>query len=153
MSLAIQIPTGGSPQMRLRNPPKAGIARWAPAFLKLPVLSIRQPWAWLVVNGLKDIENRTWRTHYRGQILIHASANLKDLTWDERERCESLGGAKMPEDYDVGGVIGIVEIVDCVRRHRSVWKHGPSWGWVLADACPLRFRECKGAVGFFYPTW
>lgn len=35
--------------------------------LKLPILSIRQPWAWLIVNGYKDIENRTWPTHFRGK--------------------------------------------------------------------------------------
>ena len=35
-------------------------------------LSIQQPWAWLIVNDHKDIENRDWRTHYRGPVLIHA---------------------------------------------------------------------------------
>ena len=39
--------------------------------LKLPILSIRQPWAWLIVNGYKDIENRTWSTRFRGKVLIH----------------------------------------------------------------------------------
>ncbi|MEI3544750.1 MAG: ASCH domain-containing protein [Alphaproteobacteria bacterium] len=46
--------------------------------LKLPILSIRQPWAWLIVNGYKDIENRTWPTHFRGKVLIHAGKK-----WDE----------------------------------------------------------------------
>ena len=32
-------------------------------------LSIRQPWAWLIVNGYKDIENRDWKTHYRGRWM------------------------------------------------------------------------------------
>jgi hypothetical protein len=35
-------------------------------------LSIRQPWAWLIVQGHKPIENRTWPTTYRGPLLIHA---------------------------------------------------------------------------------
>ena len=129
------------------------MARWTPALLKLPVLSIRQPYAWLVVNGIKDIENRSWRTNHRGPLLIHASANQADLYMDVIEACQANGQVSMPEAYDVGGVVGIVDVVDCVRRHSSPWKHGPSWGWVLANARPLKFRECKGAVGFFYPKW
>ncbi len=43
--------------------------------LKFPILSIRQPWAWLIVNGYKDIENRTWSTRFRGKVLIHAGKN------------------------------------------------------------------------------
>ena len=39
---------------------------------ELKVLVVRQPWAWLIVNGYKDIENRSWRTRYRGALLIHA---------------------------------------------------------------------------------
>lgn len=38
----------------------------------MKALSIRQPWAWLIVNGYKSIENRTWNTRIRGTILIHA---------------------------------------------------------------------------------
>ena len=40
--------------------------------MKMKALSIKQPWAWLIVNGFKDIENRTWRTKIRGEFLIHA---------------------------------------------------------------------------------
>ncbi len=65
--------------MKLKPPPRIVAARWTPALLKLPVLSIRQPYAWAVVHGIKDIENRSWRTHYRGPLLIHASANRNDL--------------------------------------------------------------------------
>ena len=39
-------------------------------------LSIRQPWAWLIVHGWKDIENRTWRTRVRGRFLIHAAKGM-----------------------------------------------------------------------------
>ncbi len=49
--------------------------RWAPRLKPLRVLSLRQPWAWLIVNGYKDIENRSWRTNHRGPLLIHASSN------------------------------------------------------------------------------
>ncbi|WP_229215634.1 ASCH domain-containing protein [Duganella sp. CY15W] len=39
----------------------------------MKALSIRQPWAWLIVNGYKDIENRSWSTNVRGKVLVHAS--------------------------------------------------------------------------------
>ena len=45
----------------------------------MKVLSIRQPWAWLIMTGLKDVENRTWNTDFRGQFAIHAS---RKFDWD-----------------------------------------------------------------------
>jgi hypothetical protein len=39
-------------------------------------LTIRQPWAWLIVHGHKDLENRTWCTSYRGPLLIHAAGTM-----------------------------------------------------------------------------
>ena len=36
------------------------------------VLSIHQPWAWLIAMSYKDVENRSWRTAYTGELLIHA---------------------------------------------------------------------------------
>ena len=42
----------------------------------MKVIVIRQPWAWLIVNGYKDVENRTWVTRYRGMLLIQASARF-----------------------------------------------------------------------------
>ena len=38
----------------------------------MKTLSVRQPWANLIVRGIKDIENRSWKTNFRGRILIHA---------------------------------------------------------------------------------
>lgn len=47
------------------------------------VLSIQQPWAQLVIRGVKQIEIRSWTAAYKGRIAIHASANTK---WQEVER-------------------------------------------------------------------
>lgn len=43
----------------------------------MKALSIRQPWAWLIANGHKDIENRTSHTNFRGDFLIHASKKFE----------------------------------------------------------------------------
>lgn len=44
----------------------------------MKAISIHQPWAWLIVEGYKDIENRTWLTAYRGPVLIHAGLTRAD---------------------------------------------------------------------------
>ena len=38
----------------------------------IPALSIQQPWAWFIVNGYKDVENRTWSTKFRGRPMTTA---------------------------------------------------------------------------------
>jgi hypothetical protein len=119
----------------------------------MKALSIRQPWAWLVVNRHKDIENRQWRTHTRGRVFVHAS---KGMTRDDYLACElccsDIPGVSLPpfEDLQRGGIIGSVEIVDCVDQDASPWFFG-EYGWVLKDATPLPFQPCKGALGFFTP--
>jgi hypothetical protein len=121
-----------------------------------PALSIRQPWAWLIVNGVKDIENRTWPTRFRGEFYVHAS---KGMTRDEYESAwwfaEKAARGKFilpkPEDLERGGIVGRAEIVDCVRHSDSLWFVG-NYGFVLRDASRLNFRPCKGALGFFAPV-
>lgn len=116
-------------------------------------LSIRQPWAWLIVAGKKDIENRTWETTFRGPVYIHAA---KGMTM--REYCQAmnfialrrLGVAQIPlfEALDRGGIVGVAEIADCVTASTSPWFVGPR-GFVIRNVRPLPFFPCKGALGFF----
>ena len=128
-------------------------ARWTPTLQGLPALAIRQPYAWLVVNGIKDIENRSRRTHYRGQILIHASLNEDLLLGDSLTALSTLAGVDFPDSFKTGGIVGVAEIIGCEHIHGSDWKDPSSWGWVLANARPLPFRPCKGALGFFRPKF
>ena len=115
-------------------------------------LSIRQPWAWLVVNGWKNIENRGWATKYRGQLLIHASVAV---TRADYEACrifvdgihEDLA-MPMFEDLPRGGIVGDVTLLDCVREHYSPWFTGPV-GWVLDDACVCTLIPWIGRQGLF----
>lgn len=109
----------------------------------LQALSIRQPWAWLIVNGHKDVENRDWRTGYRGRVLIHAGKN-HDGNKDEWD----WPYIQKPDHFDYGGIIGIAEIADCVQTHPSDWFCGP-FGFVLRKARPLPFLPCRGKLGFF----
>jgi len=114
-------------------------------------LSIRQPWAWAIINAGKDIENRSWSTKVRGRVLIHAGLAWDDgkaegllsiLHWSERYR------VAMPARVDAGGIVGEAEIVDCVDQSSSPWFFG-RFGFVLRNARPLPFRLLKGRLGFF----
>lgn len=109
----------------------------------MKALSIRQPWAWLIAAGYKDIENRSWSTKYRGRFLIHAGRRYdgprNEWDWPEIEP---------PDEIDLGGIIGEAELVDCVTQSRSPWFCGP-YGFVMRNARLLPFRECRGALGFF----
>ena len=130
---------------------KSPLGRWNPKLKQLRVLSLRQPWAWLVVNGYKDIENRSWRTNYRGPLLIHASSTISDFTLENLATIYKKHGVRVPEVLDTGGIVGVVDVVDCVKGHPSKWKSKGLWGWVLANPRRLPFRECKGFVGLFSP--
>ncbi len=72
----------------------------------MKVLTIREPWASLIINGYKEYEFRNWKTNYRGKILIHTSSIIdKDML--DRFKDYNL-------DYITGAIIGEAEIVDCI---------------------------------------
>ena len=112
----------------------------------MKILSIRQPWAWLIVAGHKDIENRTWATNLRGEIYIHAGKYVPYES--EVEEIESQFKIQLPRDFEVGGIVGCTTITDCVEAHSSRWFFGP-FGFVLARSRPVRFHPCTGRLGFF----
>jgi hypothetical protein len=129
----------------------------------MKALSIMQPWAWLIVNGHKSIENRSWRCHIRGPILIHAGKKLdKDAASDLVDGIHPVTGCDIvngradditaPAAWELGGIVGEAEIVDCITASDDEWFCGP-FGIVLRNARPLLFRPCKGALGFFVPDW
>jgi len=116
----------------------------------LLAISIRQPWAWLIVHGHKDIENRVWRTHFRGKVLIHAGKAWGRAEKDDRDEVELQFGIRIPEVLPLGGLVGTAEITDCVTKSDSPWFNGP-YGFVLANAIPMEFVPCKGELMFFNP--
>ncbi len=113
----------------------------------MKVLSIRQPWAYLIATGLKDIENRTWMTSFRGVFLIHAgkSFDYQGYHWVISEIGLALPA---PHRFETGGIVGEAEIVDCVTRYDSRWFSGP-FGFVLRNARPREFNPVSGKLGFF----
>ncbi len=115
-------------------------------------LSIRQPWAWLILNAGKDIENRQWATKYRGRILIHASKGMTRAEYDGAASyawaCGFVHRVAPFDDLPRGGIVGEAEIVDCVTTSDSPWFVG-DYGFVLRNAKPLPYLPFKGRLGFF----
>lgn len=125
---------------------------------EMKALSIMQPWAWLIVNGHKDIENRTWQDtnpglKFRGKVLIHAGKKVdggKREYADFQEEILLMHRIVMPDydDLQLGGIVGMAEFTDVVTDSDSPWFHG-KYGFVIARAKPLPFLPLTGQLGFF----
>jgi hypothetical protein len=113
----------------------------------MKAITVRQPFAWLIVSGRKDVENRSWRTHYRGPLLIHAAKKFHEMPLSD---IADVFRVRLPpiEDMKCGGIVGICELVDCVDEHRSKWFVGP-FGFVLRNAKELPFIEKTGGLGLW----
>ena len=131
-------------------------------------MSIRQPWAWLICAGLKEVENRTWLTKFRGRIYVHAGKTMdvcvpQHSLFGESWIMDRLSPEQQAAYYvarrDRGAIIGEVDIVDCRFRFPdendnlySKWAARGQYGFILAN--PVLYDEpipCKGALGFFEP--
>jgi hypothetical protein len=113
----------------------------------MKALTIKQPWAHLIITGQKDIENRTWTTSYRGPVLIHAGKALDEIAYDVMRSEEDVD---LPHDryLDRGGFVGVAWLADCVTRSDSDWFEGP-YGFVLTGVRRCQFYPCKGALGLW----
>lgn len=98
-------------------------------------LSVKQPWANLIADGRKTIEVRTWRTTYRGLVLIVSS--------------------QKPKIEPIGSAVAIAEIVDC--RPMGIEDEGLAccemrlgdFAWVLNNVRPIVPIKIKGALGIY----
>ena len=110
----------------------------------MKILLVRQPWAGLIVLGHKTVENRSWKTMYRGPVRICASKRPDDVSADDIKRRFDIA-----LDYNellLGGIIGITEIVDCVRDSNSQWAQPVHWHFLLANSRPLPFNHATELI-------
>ena len=121
----------------------------------MKALSIKQPWAYLIVNGYKDIENRTWPTNFRGRIYVHTGKSEDEFAYHWLERMvlvhHRIPRVEISFPLTFGAIIGEVDIIDCVLSSDSPWYAG-QFGFVLSN--PVAYAEpipCKGKLGFFEP--
>ena len=112
-------------------------------------LTIQQPWAWAITAGYKTVENRTWRTSYRGWVAIHAGASD---AWMTRglSFLRSLGVAT-PDNFDTGCITAVARLCNIATPENcdSPYACGP-YCWELQNVHPLtRPIRLTGRQGLF----
>lgn len=138
--------------------PTIGDALGRPDGVPRMALSVRQPWAWVIVFGGKDVENRGEMAIQRGgmraqvgkRIAIHAA---KGMTREEYESaCDFMAGIGVtcPPAADLlrGGIIGTAYLASVVKEHTSPWFFGPR-GLCLIRPEPVPFIGASGELGMF----
>jgi hypothetical protein len=121
---------------------------------RIPALSIRQPWAELIVRGSKTMEIRSWTTRYRGPLYIHAAKHY-DLELERRFGLNEvfhggfIGGAQL----DMIVALNPRRFALLRDQHLSAGSApAHAYGWVLSKPCRLRTPlPARGRVGLFYP--
>ena len=148
----------------------------------MKALSIKQPWASLIIKGapmfklvnhgdggshvefagfiFKDIENRWWATKFRGRIYVHASSKPDDFTKTTQWLGEHIGLSPFAcmilssSQYSPRGcILGEIDITDCISESKSPWFTG-AFGLCLANRKAYEIPiPCKGKLGFFEPDF
>jgi hypothetical protein len=129
-------------------------------------LTLTQPWASLMALQAKRIETRSWKTPYRGELVIHAA---KGFPGDAKDFCTSSGvravtGNMTPAQFPLSRGLCVVRLIDCISTDdkclgeyftvpNEVWFGDYSTGryaWVTEFVRPLHDeRTVKGALGLW----
>ena len=130
----------------------------------MKTLSVRQPWAWLIVNGYKNIENRTWYTKHRGRVLIHAGLKMDYSAFEGDPAYRRLlpwirhligfeGNDAWEQGFTptmLGAIVGEAHIDDVRPASWSPWYTPGNLAFQLSNAVayekPLSYR---GRLGLF----
>ena len=117
----------------------------------MKVLTIKEPWASLIINGYKVYEFRNFKTNYRGKILIHAGLTL--------EKNNAIKFNNYNLDYGKGEIIGEAYITDCILVDKlysidplvyGKSEHSRIYAWKLEHIIKYNKRiSCKGKLGLW----
>jgi len=135
---------------------------------RLKTLSIKEPWASLIMFHGKDVENRSWSTGHRGPLLIHASRSVDlepDRTskhncyqndWENlRYSLAALGIVNLPENIarlniNPGHILGTVNLTGCIKNSCSIWADRGQYHWLLSNPVPFSASyPTRGQLGIF----
>ena len=124
----------------------------------MKVLSIKEPWASLIMNGTKKIETRSWKTKYRGETYIHASLSKAKITKPEvYELIKDM-------NFKCGYIICKCNLVDCIYmtdeyvndmkiNHYEEYICGHyevgRYAWIVEDVKVIEPIEAKGKLGLW----
>lgn len=81
----------------------------------MKVLTIKQPWATLIMSGIKKYEFRSWKTNFRGEFLVHAG---KGVDKEAMERLKKY----LPDEIPIGKILGKATITDCIAMNDDLAK-------------------------------
>ncbi len=109
-------------------------------------LAVKQPYAWALLSGIKDIENRSWSTDYRGPVAILAGASKSEVNAYGKSN-------KLKTDFPFGAIVGVVDLVDVIPLSEALEKNPWAWGpycWRVANARMLaKPIPAKGKLKLF----
>lgn len=115
----------------------------------MKALSIKQPWADLIIYGYKFIETRTWKTDYRGELLICSSKSVDREAMDYFKDLFS-----QDHKFLTGKALAVVTLRDCIKMTKE---HEASalcdlydgYSWILENIKPIEPFGIKGQLGLF----
>jgi len=103
----------------------------------MKALSIKQPWASMIISGEKTIKTRTWKTPYRGDLLICSSRQ-------PRLPGHIYGHAlAIAELYDCRPIAKADEISACCKIYDG------AWSWCLRNIRPIKPFPVRGQLGIY----
>ncbi|HVI44506.1 MAG TPA: ASCH domain-containing protein [Chitinophaga sp.] len=127
----------------------------------MKALSIQQPWATLIVNGVKNVEIRTWKTHYRGNLWLHTGKKQDTAAADYYFSQDMLGNQVLPQ----GAYIGIIELSAIVPLDAERWEkwkpvhldlgkfHPGMFAWLVSVVKKFEHPIAgRGELGLFTPN-
>jgi hypothetical protein len=136
--------------------------------MKLKALSVKQPFAYLIATGQKTIETRTWKTNYRGDVLICSgkTPHTGTLLYFERNTIISTSAMryayqhKTHELMQMGKALCIARLVGCRKMNDNVSDRVAAWceyqpdtyAWVFEDVRPVDPFPIKGQLGLWDVT-
>jgi hypothetical protein len=115
----------------------------------MKTLTVKNPWAAAILLLGKDVENRTWRTDFKGRILIHSSFK-DDKTAYQGMFAKLFTDPAFTARLKFGFILGSVELFGCVNNAKSRWAEPNLWHWQLRD--PIVFEKpipVKGSLGLW----
>lgn len=122
-------------------------------------LSLRQPWAWMIIHGGKDVENRKWVSSKEGWVFIHAAATLGLSEYHEamcfaQPRMDAVTWQKVPARGNIGrgGIVGAMKISPSDRGIVSKWRMDGQFPIPVLEVRALPFVPCKGMLNYFTPA-
>ena len=121
----------------------------------MKVLTIKEPWASLIAYGYKEYEFRSWKTNYRGKILIHAGKTL------EKEISNVFKDYNL--EYSKGEIIAIADLTDCIlvdedfnkellNKNKLVYgrtNHTMKYAWKLENVKLIDKIKINGKLGLW----